>query len=116
MKIWETSLGPDHPFLVKGLSNLGILYWRMGRPEEAELFLKKTLILAENAFGPEHPLLGYVLWDYAFILRQTKRKSEAREMEKRAHAIMQKAYRDNPARHTVDISELAGFRNSRPRK
>ena len=58
---------------------------------------KRSLSIWEKALGPEHPLVAKILVNYAALLRNTGRTTEATKMEARAKAILAKHARENPA-------------------
>ncbi len=93
-------------FVAKALNNQGALYAAMGKPVEAEPYLKKALSVEEQALGPDHPAVAGILSNYASVLRQTKRKSEAKHLENRARAILSKNAPSLRTGYTVDASEL----------
>ena len=51
----------------------------------------------EKALGPEHPHVAASLANYAALLRETGRATEAAKLEARAEAIRAKHARENPA-------------------
>ena len=62
----------------------------MGKYAEAERLHKRSLTIAEKAVGPEHPQVADSLGNYAWLLRETGRETEADKMEARAKAIRAK--------------------------
>ncbi len=52
---------------------------------------------AGKALGPEHSNVAMSLENYASVLRQTGRVTEAEQMEARAKAIRAKHAEENPA-------------------
>ena len=56
--------------------------------------------------GPAHPRVGEILWGYGHVLRQMKRKREAKEMKKRALAIHRRSQRENLLHNTIDWALL----------
>ena len=57
---------------------------------EAEPLFKHSLAISEKALGPEYPYVAMSLENYASLLRQTGRVTEAEEMEDYAQAIRAK--------------------------
>jgi tetratricopeptide (TPR) repeat protein len=96
--------------VARTLTNLAALYCSKGRHAEAEPLFHRALSIAENALGPQNPLVGRVLADYAVLLRKTKRKTEARQLELRAKAIREMHSADRIGEYTVDLSDLAPSR------
>jgi CHAT domain-containing protein/tetratricopeptide (TPR) repeat protein len=61
VKLSENTLGPDHPSLVKALTNLGEVYSETGQYGEAEPLLLRALGIAENSWGIGPADLGAIL-------------------------------------------------------
>jgi tetratricopeptide (TPR) repeat protein len=91
----------DRVDLIKPLANLASVHLAQQDTQQAELFLQRAQSIAEQELGPDHPLLGRILDQYAGLLRQMNRKTEAKQSEMRAKAI-----RAHQAA-TVDLGELA---------
>ncbi len=69
---------------------LASLYKVQGKYVEAEPAYKRSLAIAENAYGSEHPFVAMVLESYAALLHQTNRNEAAAELETRANEIRAK--------------------------
>jgi Flp pilus assembly protein TadD len=95
------------------LNNHGALYVLMGNPEEAEPYLKRALTIEQDALGGDHPAVAGIMLNYAAVLRQMRRKGEAKEMEKRAKAILARNQSPNYMGYTVNLSDLQA-KNARP--
>ncbi len=76
--------------MATSLNNLAELYHAQGKYPEAEPLYQRALAIWEKALGPEHPNVATVLENYAALLRQMNRNSEAAEMEARVKAIRAK--------------------------
>ena len=50
-EMWERLLGPDQPRLATTLHNLGVVYLRQGKTQDAETALQRALSLWETALG-----------------------------------------------------------------
>ena len=64
-----------------------MLYQAQKRYHEAEPLQQRALTIAERALGPGHPDLATSLENYAALLRQLNRGTEASELELRAQRI-----------------------------
>ena len=53
LEIVEKTLGPQHPYLARGLRMQGALYEKQGRYGEAEPLYQRALSILESARGPE---------------------------------------------------------------
>jgi hypothetical protein len=74
-------------------------------PKEAAIPSRQAVELAWKQLRSDDPSLGRIYSIYARILRQLKRKAEARDYEERAKRI-DGVTADKSIRHVVDISEL----------
>jgi tetratricopeptide (TPR) repeat protein len=106
LTVLEKSGSSKPAFLAKALNNHGVLCSLVGRLAEAESHLKKALAVAEKALGPDHPSMAGILSNYAAVLRQMRRKTEARKLEKRAKAIAETNSHGHLIGYTVDASDL----------
>jgi tetratricopeptide (TPR) repeat protein len=96
----------DMSALLKTLLNLSTVATMEHRWEEGEGHLKTALGIAEKTFGPDHPLVAYLLSNHAVLLRKTHRKSEAKQAESRAKTILAGRSGEDLARYTVDFADL----------
>jgi tetratricopeptide (TPR) repeat protein len=107
LAIWDKTVGREHRDYVMGLTNLAGVYCDTGQFEEAETLLKQSIETVERRGGPG-PELAWILSNYAYVLRTTKRVAEAKELEQRATAIMNR-HAPGPA-PVIDLSELLSSR------
>ena len=68
--IREETLGPGHPQVGEGLSNLAELYRAQGRYAEAAAFHKRALAIGEKALGSEHPDFAIELNNLAELYKE----------------------------------------------
>ena len=85
------SLGKGNPLVLSSLYSLATYYRSQGQYEKAETQYKKALQLKEELSGPNHPDIVTILKNYAALLREAKRYSEAENLSSRAAAIMTKS-------------------------
>lgn len=81
----------DHPSLVGILHLRALAAAHSGELPSAIADMKRSIELLESLAGTESPTLAIVLDDYAKMLRQAKRRTEARATLRRARAIRQTA-------------------------
>jgi Tfp pilus assembly protein PilF len=86
---------------------LAVVYMAAGRDSEAEAALNRAIVLGVTAFGPAHPTVGTYLQQCSILLRHMGRKSEAKEMARRANAVLGAQARQGPASHVVDVNDLS---------
>ena len=87
-------LGSEEAEHAQKMTQLGRLRQEEGRLDEAERIFQEALQTAENAFGMDHPSLGFFLSPYALFLRRTGREEEAHRQEKRKQHIKEKYLRE----------------------
>jgi hypothetical protein len=87
------------------MTNLAALYCDIGRHANAEPRFQRALAIAERNLGTESRLTGEILAQYALLMRETGRKTEAKTMEGRAQAIQRR--HAALGRHTINVRDLA---------
>jgi tetratricopeptide (TPR) repeat protein len=92
--------------LVIPLSNLATLYKATGRYEEAAEALQQALtIVADDAYGRNHPIRGEILSSYAQVLKALHRNKESKAASKQASEIAREAGLHGGT-SLVDIADL----------
>ena len=84
IRVWEHTLTPDHPNLIRAYASLASLEYMMGQPHEAKPAMERALASAARTYGPTHPLLADLLESDALILDKLKMKKQAQR--ERTHA------------------------------
>jgi tetratricopeptide (TPR) repeat protein len=89
LTIRQTALGNAHVLTVESLNNLALLYAAQGNATAAEPLYRRALSILEQADAPpqgepHRDVLGRVLDNYAALLHDTGRDTEAEELEARA--------------------------------
>jgi tetratricopeptide (TPR) repeat protein len=87
------------------LVNIGSLHFRAHRLATAESIYQRAMAMAESSLGPEHPLIGQILFNYAVVLRGSRKRALADKFEKRGLAILRSSVASGGA-YTVDVSDL----------
>lgn len=96
------------------LANLGILQWQAGQGPAADT-LSRALEEMENAVGPSHPDLAFILENYAAVLRKKGQKAKAKEAVGRARALRSAfASQANTDGSTIDWNDLRRRTNRDP--
>lgn len=96
----EASLGHEQEATATVLNNLGLLYFHVGRKEDALQYMHEAIQIREHLLGPMHPDALESAQSYAQMLRAMKRKKEAEAYEARVQAA------GANRRQTVDISSM----------
>jgi tetratricopeptide (TPR) repeat protein len=112
--LYRQAYGETHPEIVPILTVLAVLKADEGSYEEAIAQNEQALRLAENAWGPNPPLIHDALLAEASWLRKLHRKNEAKALESRAKAIEKIAAENNQGRYTVDVRDLAMVKGAKP--
>jgi len=107
LSIDEKVLGPEHPTVAEGLSNLARLYADQGKYAEAEPLFKRALVIHEKALGPEHPDVARDLNNLAALYDDQGRYAEAEPLFKRALVIHEKALGSEHPAVARDLNNLA---------
>ena len=81
------TLGTRHPDYAMALQNLAALYLLQKRFREAEPLSETAISILEQTLHPEALVLAAPLRTYAEILKRLGRKTDAREVARRANAI-----------------------------
>ena len=67
LRTFRRRLGGKHYEVGFTLTNLGALYWRMGRAGAAENSLRRGIAIVEKALGRNHPRISGALSNLAFV-------------------------------------------------
>jgi len=116
LAILEKSLGATHPTTANLLDVLAWTYYMHGRYEQAEPLYRRSWVIQEDVFGPDSPNVAGTLWRYQLLLQKTKRKTEAKQLRKRAESILARLSREDRSRFTVDVAELSKGRDRSKRQ
>jgi tetratricopeptide (TPR) repeat protein len=73
-----------------------VLYSEQGKYGQAEPLYQRAIAIDERTLGLGHPQLATHLENYAVLLRETNRETEAAQMEARAQAMREKHAQENP--------------------
>jgi tetratricopeptide (TPR) repeat protein len=106
IRLLESSLGVDHPFLVRALNNQAAAYTEAGLTKDADAAFRRALDIARKRLGTDHPAYGGVLQNYAEFLRRTGRRREAKALASHSKEILRTAARRNGLGSTIDKSSF----------
>ncbi len=102
------ALGEDNSDVAATMANLAAACFHQKQPKEAEALYRHALTILERT-GASDQNLAAILSNYAWMLRQIGRKSEAKKLEARASAISV-PYQNDRDRLTVDVRDLLSSR------
>lgn len=91
LAILEESLGPDHPNVAAGLSNLSRAYEKQGKYAQAQPLYQRALAISEKVHGPEHPDVATALNNLALLCQAQGRYADAEPLYQRALLISRKS-------------------------
>ncbi len=74
------------------LSNLAMARWGLGRPDQAEPLLRRSLTIGEATYGPDHPEVGTRLNNLAAVLRDLEQPDQAEPLLRRSLTIGEATY------------------------
>lgn len=80
-------IAPGDPRVAETLSELGLLYERTGRYEEAATMLRSAILIKQNIYGENSPEIKEDLYSYSNALKQVGEEPDAIDAEKRATKI-----------------------------
>jgi tetratricopeptide (TPR) repeat protein len=101
-----TNLPVSRAKLAAAWSTLSAVYFHVGRAEEAVSFARQAVDSTEAVLGRLHPCVARCLSNYAYILKHTGRKHEAKEIQKKADEISKKLPPSAADGNTVNIAAL----------
>ena len=61
LKLLQTLLSPNHPYIAGSLLNLAVVYSRQGKHSEALQLYNQSLAILQQTYGPRHASVGRVL-------------------------------------------------------
>lgn len=107
LAIREKKFGPNHPYVAFSLTNLGILYWKLGRLAEAEPLYKRALAIRQTAFGPDNRNVAASLNNLANLYGDRGRYTDAEPLYRRAVAIEEAALGPDDPDLAIFLNNLA---------
>jgi tetratricopeptide (TPR) repeat protein len=106
LRLVEAVTGDEHPLLVAPLNNLALSYLKLGRPNEAEMTLRRANTLCGKTLGEDHATCGALLESYAVVLQKLHRKREAKAVAARAEQITRAFQSRNGVGSTISVTGL----------
>jgi hypothetical protein len=103
--------GPDHPERAASARDLGYLYLRQDRFDEAEPQFKSALELAERVLG-QNAVTADSARDLGNLYLKQKKYAQAQELLKKALSIDEKLYGMNAPQIAADLLSLANVMNA----
>lgn len=104
----EALLGPNHPTLGRGRSNLGVTAYELGDLDEALVEFDAALDIYRVALGEDHPRTGRIHAARGAALARAGRPAAARRAFEEALRISRAAFGDEHPRVVDALNGLAG--------
>jgi tetratricopeptide (TPR) repeat protein len=87
VRLFEKSLPPDHPTIIRGWASMASLQYMAGQPQNARKSIECAIASAERTYGPAHRMLADLLESEAIIFDKLKLRKKAKLARKRAREI-----------------------------
>ncbi|HKQ08850.1 MAG TPA: tetratricopeptide repeat protein, partial [Blastocatellia bacterium] len=107
LKIIERIVGPDHPDVATGLTNLANLYRSQGKYAEAEPSLMRALEIRERVLGPDHPDVAVSTSNLANLYQAQGRYEEAESLYYRSLTINERSLGPEHPSVAISLNNLA---------
>lgn len=104
--LFEPLLGPSHPDLVPTHLNLARAYEHLKQWTPASASVATAREISETRLSPDHPLMAEILATSASILRKTGHGREARDLSRRAKAVLAAQPKDAASQARVHVADL----------
>src|SRR5260370_41599041 len=107
VSIWEKTLGPDHPSVALGFTNLAAISFARHKYKEAVEYDRRALAVSESHLPADHPQVIGVLNNLGAALFAIHQYEEAEALLERAIALSEKARDPNYAFQPDGLKNLA---------
>jgi len=91
VRLFEKSLRPDDPTIIRGSASMASLEYLAGRPGDARKSIERAIAAAERTYGSTHPMLADLLESDAVICDKLKLRKQAKGARNRARKIRGRA-------------------------
>ena len=107
--MWSKTLGPDHPFVARGLDGLADVAASQGRFDAARRLYEQVLAMRRRTLGPAHPQVAWTLASLAAVSWKAGEPAVALRFADEAVAVFDKSGAgDEPDRYPQAL-ELRGL-------
>ncbi len=76
--------------IIAALQESAKLHVRLGKRSEAEVLLRRAMLIATQNYGHSYPGLAPIMDDYALVMESMHRKKEAQKMRADAQKLREK--------------------------
>lgn len=90
IRMWSAGLGPDHPYVARGLDALAGFIAASGRPARARALYERALAMRRRTLGADHPDVAWTLANVAQLTGASGQLSLALEQVRQAIEIYER--------------------------
>jgi CHAT domain-containing protein/tetratricopeptide (TPR) repeat protein len=113
VQIWSKGLGPDHPFVARGLDSLAEVVASRGQLTRAHALYERALTIRRRALGADHPQVAWTLTNLARTVADRGNLPLALRYVDQAIAIYKKSGASDEPDHFARVLELRGTLEAR---
>jgi CHAT domain-containing protein len=106
---WSQALGPEHPFVARGLDGLADVASSQGRFDDGRQLYERVLDMRRHTLGPTHPQVAWTLTSLADVAWKARQPAAALRFADEAVAIFDRSGAgDEPDRfaHALEVRGL----------
>jgi tetratricopeptide (TPR) repeat protein len=108
VEIWSEGLGPDHPFVARGIDSLAELAASRGQLARARELYERAFAIRRRTLGTDHPHVAWTLANLARTVAESGNLSLALRYIEQAIAIYKKSGASDEPDHLARVLELRG--------
>jgi CHAT domain-containing protein/predicted negative regulator of RcsB-dependent stress response len=108
IQVWSTGLGPNHPFVARGLDALAEVVAARGYPSKARALYERALDIRRRDSGSDGPAVAWTLTNLARVVSDAGNLVVARKYVDQAMAVYQTAGAFDEPDHLARLLELRG--------
>ena len=97
------------------MAGLGTIYYQQGKIREAEHFFKRSIVVVEDKFGPDHPEVARRLTNLALVYSAQDRFKDAERLYIRCLKIYENAYNSDHRQVGIVLVNVANVYQSQGR-
>ena len=107
--LWSQTLGPDHPFVARGLVGLADVASSQGRFDVGRRLYEQVLAMRRQTLGPTHPQVAWTLASMAGLAWKAGEPANARRFADEAVAVFEASGAGDSPDRFAQALELRGL-------
>ena len=107
--LWSQTLGPDHPFVARGLAGLADVASSQGRFDAGRRLYEQVLAMRRHTLGPTHPQVAWTLASMAGVAWKAGAPANARRFADEAVAVFEASGAGDDPDRFAQALELRGL-------